>query len=262
MKTVSTQDLLKKYRDKKTIVGITAYDAGMASLVEKLNFDFILVGDSLGMVVLGYKNTIPVTMKDILHHGSAVVRGAPRSLVIVDMPFLSYQESEAVALRNAGKIIQKTGSQAVKMEGGIEIIPMVEKIIHAGIPVMGHVGVRPQSIHSLGSYRRQGSTDQQKSRIKADCLALQKSGCFAIVLECICEDLSQQITSELSIPTIGIGSGSFCSGQIRVIHDVLGLTEGAVPPFVKKYGDLRQSIQDSLKKYQSDMLDGRDSFCQ
>ncbi|OED36980.1 3-methyl-2-oxobutanoate hydroxymethyltransferase [PVC group bacterium (ex Bugula neritina AB1)] len=256
MSLPSINNLTKKYLDKVPIVGITAYDVFMARVVESLDFDIILVGDSLGMVVLGYETTVPVTVEDMIHHSSAVVRGAPKSLVIVDMPFMSYQESSSKAIYNAGRILKETGAQAVKLEGGKEIASTVEKMVTAGIPVMGHLGIQPQSVHATGGYRVSEMHELQKKKLWEDAFALQEAGAFSTVIECVKEGVASELTKELSIPTIGIGSGRDCSGQILVVNDLLGMTTRAPFKFVKSYADLRTDISESLNAYRQDVLDG------
>jgi 3-methyl-2-oxobutanoate hydroxymethyltransferase len=232
------------------IVMVTAYDYPTATLVDAAGADVILVGDSLGTVVLGYDTTLPVTLDDMLHHTKAVVRGVQRALVVTDMPFLTYQAGPEDAIRNAGRILKEGGSGAVKLEGGIEVSPQVHALVSAGIPVMGHLGLTPQSIHVLGGYRIQGRDPAGARRMIADARALQDAGAFCIVLECIPEDLAATITSSISIPTIGIGAGVHCDGQVLVLHDLLGITTGKIHPhFVKHYARLGEAICEAVGQF-------------
>jgi len=218
---------------------LTAYDYPTARLVDQAGIDSILVGDTLGMVVLGYDTTLPVTMEDMLHHCKPVARGAKHALLIGDMPFLSYQVSVPEAVRNAGRFLKEGGMDAVKLEGGRERLEAVKVIISAGIPVMGHLGLTPQSVHQFGGFKVQGKTAEASKRLLEDALLLQDAGCFSLVLESIPERLAAYITQHLVIPTIGIGAGSACDGQVLVWHDMLGLFEEFKPKFVKQYANLR-----------------------
>ena len=243
----------KKKKDKKIkITMLTAYDYPMASFIDQAGIDSVLVGDSLGMVVLGYDSTIGVTMDEMLHHAKAVKKGVKRAFMIVDMPFLSYQVTNEEAVRNAGIFMKETGCEAVKLEGGIEIIPRVEAIVNAGIPVCGHVGLMPQMVSKLGGYRVQGKDTKDKDKIFQDALALEKAGCFAIILECVPEKLAEELTSKLSIPTIGIGAGKFCDGQVLVTYDMLGYFDKFVPKFVKQYTNLSQIIPEAINKFKEE----------
>jgi 3-methyl-2-oxobutanoate hydroxymethyltransferase len=232
---------------------LTAYDYPTALAVDWVGIDSILVGDSLGMVVLGYENTLPVTMEDMLHHCKAVSRGARCALLIGDMPFMSYQVSVDDALRNAGRFLQEAGMDAVKLEGGRERLDAVRAIVGAGIPVMGHLGLTPQSVHQLGGFRAQGKTAEAAKRLVEDALLLQEAGCFGLVLEAIPGQLASLISSRLKIPTIGIGAGAGCDGQVLVTHDLLGLFDRFTPRFVKKYADLHGEIAGALAGYKSDV---------
>lgn len=245
-----------KTRGEKISV-LTAYDYAWGRLIDEAGIDVALVGDSLGMVVLGYDTTLQVTMEDMLRHTAAVARGAKRALVIADMPFLSYQISAEEAIRNAGRLIQEANAQAVKMEGSDHLIETIRRIVEIGIPVMGHVGMTPQSVHQYGGYKIQGKDTENADRIRKEALALQDAGAFAIVLEAIPAVLAKEITQSLTIPTIGIGAGPDCDGHVLVTHDMLGLFDKFVPSYVKQYTDLWQSTLDAFKSYHSDIKDRR-----
>ena len=217
----------------------------------------ILVGDSLGMVVLGFENTLPVTMEEIIHHCKAVSRARPKALVIADMPFMSYQASVEDAVRNAGRLVKEGGAESVKLEGGRRYVPVIEAIVHASIPVVGHLGLTPQSLHQFGGYRVQGKDTRSADLLVSDAAALEQAGCFAIVLEGIPWQLAQRITEAVSIPTIGIGAGPHCSGQILVVHDMLGIHDKPLPRFVKKYEDLGLRMKDAVSAYVREVKEGR-----
>jgi 3-methyl-2-oxobutanoate hydroxymethyltransferase len=235
---------------------LTAYDYSTAKLVDEAGIPLILVGDSLGMVVLGYESTIPVTMDEMLHHTKAVARGAKQAMVIGDMPFMSYHISAEEALRNAARFIQEGGAQAVKLEGGVSVMERVTRIVGCGIPVMGHIGLTPQSIHQLGGFAVQGKTPQAAARVLEDATALEEAGAFAIVLETIPAQLAQLITAKLSIPTIGIGAGIHCDGQVQVINDILGSYTEFVPKHAKQYAKLTDIIAKAVAQYQSEVKAG------
>ncbi len=236
---------------------LTAYDYPSAVAVDAAGIEVILVGDSLGMVVLGYETTLPVTMEDMLHHARAVARGAKYALLVGDMPFMSYQVSVEEAVRNAGRFLQEAGMDAVKLEGGRERAETIRAIVDAGIPVMGHIGLTPQSVHQLGGFRAQGKTAQAAKRLVEDALILQDAGCFALVLESVPTQLAGLITEKLDIPTIGIGAGPYCDGQVLVFHDLLGLFDRFTPRFVKQYAQLHAVIHEALSAYRDDVLKGR-----
>ena len=236
---------------------LTAYDAAMAALLDRAGIDVILVGDSLGMVVLGYETTIPVTLDAMIHHAAAVTRGAKRPLVIADMPFLTYQVNAEQALRNAGRLLQESGVQAVKLEGGREIADTIRRIVDVGIPVMGHIGLTPQSVHQLGGFRAVGGTKEEARQLLDDAQLLQDAGAFAVVIESIPADLAARITAELQIPTIGIGAGPECDGQVLVSNDVFGLFNGPVPRFVKQYANAGALIVAGAQEYIEDVRRGR-----
>lgn len=241
--------LLERKKNGRKITALTAYDYSMARLLNDLDLDLVLVGDSVGMVSLGYDTTLPVTMDEMIHHTRAVRRGIGRALVVGDMPFMSYHVSDEETLRNAGRFIQEGGAEAVKMEGGTKIADRIRTVVDAGISVMGHIGLTPQSIHQFGGYRVQGKNYYDARQIKKDALALQKAGVFAIVLEAIPAELAAEITSELDIPTIGIGAGKECDGQILVLNDLLGLNQEFTPKFVKRYAELGDAVQNAVQNY-------------
>jgi len=239
----------KTAKNTRKISMLTAYDYSMARLLDEAGVDALLVGDSLGMVVQGYDTTLQVTMTDILYHTKAVVRGTTRAFVVADLPFLSYQVTVEDAIRNAGRLIQEGGAKAVKLEGGQEILPQITGILKAQIPVMGHLGLTPQSVHKFGGFRVQGKELPQAKQLLADALALESAGVFAIVLEGIPAELATFVTSQLTIPTIGIGASAGCDGQVLVIHDMLGLFSDFTPKFVKHYAHLKDTIIDSVQTY-------------
>lgn len=245
------------FRQKKergeTITMLTAYDYPTALAMDKAGIDSILVGDSLAMVVLGYENTLPVTMEEMLHHARAVARGAKSALLIGDMPFMSYQVSAEDALRNAGRFLQQGGMDAVKLEGGRERADAVRTITGAGIPVMGHLGLTPQSVHQLGGFRTQGKTASAAKRLLEDAQILEEAGAFSLVLEAVPAKLAETISKHISIPTIGIGAGAACDGQVLVTHDLLGLFERFTPKFVKQYANLHETMDKAFAEYIDDV---------
>ena len=236
-------------KNQRKITALTAHDFLTARALDKAGIDLVLVGDSLAMVALGHDTTLPVTMEEMLHHTRAVGRGLKRALLIGDMPFMSYQASVEQAVTNAGRFLKESGAKAVKLEGGAQVETQVQALVAAGIPVMGHLGLTPQSVHQLGGYKVQGKNYLDARRIKADAVKLQKAGAFALVLEAIPEDLAAEITKELDIPTIGIGAGASCDGQILVTQDMLGMNPDFVPKFVKQFADLGQQMEEGLKRY-------------
>ena len=248
MKKVTVSTLMKRYSAQEKLVMSTAYDAIESRLCAAGSIDFILVGDSVGMTHLGYANTLPVTMEDMLSHTAAVRRGAPEAFVVFDMPFMSYQESLSQAMHNAGVAMKTTGADAVKLEGGAEYAELVRKLTGAGIPVMGHVGLMPQRVQVSGGYKIVGRDDAGAEQVMRDALALQEAGAFAVVLECVTEDVAAAVTNKLNIPTIGIGSGKYCSGQVQVIADLLGLQEFK-PKHAKRYLEGAEIISAALKSY-------------
>ena len=238
------------------IVMLTAYDATMARLFDRAGVDMLLVGDSLGQVILGMETTIPVTLDAVIHHARAVTKAACRALVVADMPFLTYQISAEQAMRNAARLFQEGGAAAVKLEGGRPVANTVRRLTAAGLPVMGHVGLTPQHVHRLGGMRRQAGNDEAAQELILDALALEDAGVFAIVLEAIPDVVAGEVTSRLSIPTIGIGAGPRCDGQVLVSYDILGLFEKVVPPFVKQYAQLGELILSAATNYASDVRSG------
>ncbi len=238
-------------KGKEPITMVTAYDYFSAKLCERAGIDAVLVGDSLGNVVLGYDTTLNVDMEDMIKHISAVRRGAPNSFIIGDMPFMSYQASDEDGIRNAGALM-RAGANAVKLEGGKRVAPLVTKLVDAGIPVMGHIGLTPQSVNQIGGYRVQGK-DEDTYKMVDEAQMLEKAGVFSIILELTIEETAKAITESLSIPTIGIGAGRYCDGQVLVWHDLLGINDEHVPRFVKKYADLSVEIERALKNYISDV---------
>jgi 3-methyl-2-oxobutanoate hydroxymethyltransferase len=239
------------------ITMLTAYDAWMARiLAESGAVDLLLVGDSLGMVELGYRTTVPVTVGDIVRHTCAVRAGAPDTLIVADMPFLSHQASPAQALRNAGRLIQKGGANAVKLEGGTPIACTVALIVQAGIPVMGHLGLQPQFVHMQGGFRRQATSPEEQQQLLADAIALEEAGAFAIVLECVPDSAAREVTDSLRVPIIGIGSGPHCDGQVLVTHDMLGLSGSMKPPFAKEYAPVGDAITAAVKRFSEEVRSG------
>jgi 3-methyl-2-oxobutanoate hydroxymethyltransferase len=248
-KKVTTRSFYLKKQQGGIISMLTAYDYPTAVVMDRAGVDAILVGDSLGMVVLGYPNTLPVTMEDMLHHCKAVARGAHSALLIGDMPFMSYQVSTQEAVRNAGRFLQEAGMDAVKLEGGRERVETIQTIVSTGIPVMGHLGLTPQSVHQLGGFRPQGRDMKTARTLLEDALLLQKAGCFSLVLESIPSRLATLISERLDIPTIGIGAGAGCDGQVLVTYDLLGLFDRFTPKFVKKYANLYETMQEAFTSY-------------
>lgn len=240
----------------RRVTMLTAYDYPMAKLVDTAGIDAILVGDSMGNVVLGYSSTVPVTMDDIVHHTKAVTRGVTRAMVIGDLPFLSYHLSVEESLKNAGRIIQEGGAQAVKLEGGREVAPVVRAMVNAGIPVMGHLGLTPQAIHQIGGYKVQGKDETAARKLIEDARALEEAGAFSVVLELVPAELAELVTQELKIPTIGIGAGPHCSGQVLVVNDLLGLSGDMTPKFVKRYANLQLDITRALQAYAEEVRTG------
>lgn len=251
-----TTDFLKMKENDEKIVMLTAYDFPAAKQAEKANVDMILVGDSLGMVVLGYDSTVPVTMEDMIHHGKAVKRGAQHTFIVIDMPFMSYHLSVKDTLLNGARLIQETGAHAVKLEGSDEVAQQIMALTKAGIPVVAHLGLTPQSVGVLGGYKVQGKNAEAARKLINDARECERAGAFALVLECVPKQLARQITEELSIPVIGIGAGKDTDGQVLVYHDVLGYGVDRVPKFVKQYENLNPIIGDSLTKYSDEVKNG------
>ncbi len=253
---VTTATFRQKHERREPITMITAYDFPTARIADEAGLDAILVGDSLAMVVLGHPDTLSVTMDEMLHHARAVRRGASRALLIGDMPFMSYQADEAEALRNAGRFLKEAGMEAVKLEGGRTVASAVRKIVGAGIPVQGHVGLTPQSVNALGGWKVQGRTATAARALLEDALALEDAGCFSLVLESVPDRVAALITDRLSIPTIGIGAGAGTSGQVLVLHDMLGLFDRFTPRFVKRYAELGQAARAALTAFRAEVESG------
>jgi 3-methyl-2-oxobutanoate hydroxymethyltransferase len=264
MKKITVLDIQRFKHEARKITMLTAYDVQIARIVDACGVDMILVGDSLGNVVLGYENTLPVSMDDMVRHTQAVVRGRTSAFVVADMPFMSYQASCEDALRNAGRLIKEAGAEAVKVEGGVNAAPVIRAIAQADIPVMAHIGLTPQSVHRMGGFRVQGREEQQRQKLLADAFAVEEAGAFSVVLECIPADLAAEITAQLSIPTIGIGAGRECDGQVLVINDVLGLSGPFRPKFVKQYVQLEEIIKKAAGDYIEEVRGGSfpgDEYC-
>ena len=257
LKPLRAPDLKTKKQRGEKIAMLTAYDATMARLLDRAGIDVLLVGDSLGMVILGHETTLPVTLDDVLHHTKAVSRGARRALVVADMPFLTFQVSAAEAVRNAGRLLQEGGAAAVKIEGGRPVLEVVQRLVEVGIPVMGHLGLTPQAVHQLGGFRQQAAAPEQAERLLDDARALEAAGVFALVLESIPAELARAVTAGLKIPTIGIGAGPWCDGQVLVSYDAFGLFNEFVPPFVKQYARMGETMMDAARQYISEVRDGR-----
>ncbi|MCD6426553.1 MAG: 3-methyl-2-oxobutanoate hydroxymethyltransferase [Caldisericaceae bacterium] len=247
---------VKRLKGKRPITALTAYDFMFARILDRAGIDIILVGDSVGTTVQGLDSTLPVNMEEMLYHVKIVKRGVKNALLVGDMPFLSYQTSESDAIRNAGLLL-KAGAEAVKLEGGERVAHLVEKLVVSGIPVMGHIGLTPQSVNVFGGYKIQGKTKNKAERIINDAVALQEAGVFSIVLEGMPEEIAKEITETVQVPTIGIGAGRYCDGQILVITDILGMDPDFTPRFVKKYRNLYEDIGNAVKEYISDVENGR-----
>ncbi len=245
----------KKIKGEK-ISMLTAYDYSTAKLMDEANINGILVGDSLGMVVLGYDDTLAVTMEDMIHHTKAVSRGAKNALVVGDMPFMSYQVSVEEAVRNAGRLIKEGGCQAVKLEGGATVCNQIRAITNASIPVMAHIGLTPQSVNAFGGFKVQGKSEDDAKRLIEEAKAVEEAGAFAVVLECVPEKLAEIITNSISIPTIGIGAGKGCDGQILVYQDMLGMFSNFTPKFVKKFANVGEIMTEAFKEYIKEINDG------
>ena len=254
-KKITIPDIMGMKRDGKRIAMLTSYDYPFTRIMDAAGIDIILVGDSAGVVVAGHDTTLPVTMDDMLYHTRSVRRAEPKALVVADMPFMSYQTGIEDACRNCGRMIKEGGAEAVKIEGGMNMAHVIRAVSQIDIPVMGHIGLTPQSVHRMGGYKVQGRKEQAE-RILEDAYAVQNSGAFAVVLEGIPAKLAAQISAELSIPTIGIGAGPACDGQVLVIHDILGLCEKYSPKFVKRYAELGPIISDAVKQYAAEVKSG------
>jgi 3-methyl-2-oxobutanoate hydroxymethyltransferase len=254
---ITVPEIVKKKRRGEKITCLTAYDYSFARILDDAGVDILLVGDSLGCVVQGLANTLPVTMDDMVYHTRIVARGCRRALLVGDLPFLSYQVSREQAVRNAGRLLQEAGAEAVKLEGGEAQRDTIEAITRAGIPVMGHVGLTPQSVHAFGGYKIQGKEKETRNRILFDARAVEEAGAFAVVLEGMPADLAGEITGQLTIPTIGIGAGADCDGQVLVVHDMLGLFDDFTPKFVKRYAELKEVMSGAVRNFISEVRERR-----
>jgi 3-methyl-2-oxobutanoate hydroxymethyltransferase len=255
-KKLNIQDIIAMKKNGEKISMLTAYDTSFAGLIDGAGVEMVLVGDSLGMVLLGYDSTIPVTMEEMLHHCRAANRGVKRAVLVGDMPFLSYQISESEAIANAGRFLKEAGCDAVKLEGGTEVCNTVKAIVRAGIPVMGHIGLTPQTASQLGGYKVQGRDADSARKLLQSARDLEGAGAFSIVLECIPAELSEAITRAVSIPTIGIGAGKHCDGQVLVTHDMVGMFEKFTPSFVKQYANLASQIKEAVAAYHEEVKNG------
>jgi 3-methyl-2-oxobutanoate hydroxymethyltransferase len=256
MPKFTIHDFLNKKKDSKKITMLTAYDYPFARIVDEAGIDVVLVGDSLGMVVQGLDNTLPVTMDEMIYHTKMVARAVDNAMVIGDMPFMSYQTGIEDAVQNAGRFLKEAGASAVKLEGGTEITQHIKAMAKADIPVMAHIGLTPQSIHRMGGYKVQGKTDEAAQKLIEEAHIVEDAGAFSLLLEAIPMDLAKTITKELSIPTIGIGAGPHCDGQVLVLHDVIGLFERFVPKFIKQYANLREKALEAVKIYREEIEEG------
>src|SRR5213595_4118843 len=256
-RSVTTHDLLAMKERGERIVVLTCYDALFARLLDAAGVDLLLVGDSVNQVLAGAETTLSATLEQMIYHTTIVRRGAVRALVVCDMPFLTYQVTPQEAIRNCGRVMQETACHAVKLEGGAPMAATVRALVDVGIPVMGHLGLTPQSVHALGGYRVQGRDEAQAGRLKADATALQDAGAFAVVLELVPAPLASQITQALTIPTIGIGAGPACDGQVLVLHDMLGLNDRFSAKFVKKYAALAEDVREAVRVFTAEVREGR-----
>lgn len=254
---VTVPEIKKMKQRGEKITALTAYDYSFSRVLDGAGVDILLVGDSLGSVIQGQESTLPVTLEEMIYHTKAVVRGRKRALVVADMPFLSFQVNLEEAKRNAGRFLKEAGAEAVKIEGGVRVLETIEQIVQMGIPVMGHVGLTPQSVHRFGGYKVQGKEKEERGAILQDALAVEEAGAFSVVLEGMPMGLAQEITRRLSIPTIGIGAGIHCDGQVLVVHDMLGLFDMYTPKFVKRYADLRGVMTDAVKNFVAEVREGK-----
>lgn len=256
MAKITTATLKEMKIKQEKITMLTGYDYSMAGIIDQAGIDMILVGDSLGNVMLGYSTTLPVTMDDMVHHTRAVARAAVNSMVVADMPFLSVHISIPDSIRNAGRLIQEGGAQAVKVEGGVERVETIKAILDAQIPVQGHIGLTPQSVNQFGGFKVQGKDLETARKLIRDAKALDEAGVFSIVLECVPSELARRVTAEVSCPTIGIGAGPHCDGQVLVVNDMLGMFTGHIPKFVRKFANLQPVITEAFKQYKTEVMDG------
>ncbi|HEY2987429.1 MAG TPA: 3-methyl-2-oxobutanoate hydroxymethyltransferase [Candidatus Binatia bacterium] len=253
---ITVPEIVKMKPAGRKITVLTAYDYSFARVLDDAGIDILLVGDSVGSVIQGQASTLPVTLEEMIYHTRIVARGRTRALLVADMPFLSYQVKVEEAKRNAGRFLSEGGAEAVKLEGGVTMLKTIEAIVQMGIPVMGHVGLTPQSIHRFGGYKVQGKKKAARDGIMQDALAVEEGGAFSVVLEGIPMDLAEEITRRLTIPTIGIGAGAHCDGQVLVVHDMLGLFDVYTPKFVKRYADLKGIMADAVKRYIAEVREG------
>ncbi len=257
LRPIRVRDLLEKKRNGERIVMLTVYDATMARLLDRAGIDIFLVGDSLGMVIEGHETTLPVTLDAMLHHTQAVGRGTKHAFVVADMPFLTYQVTVSEAVRNGGRLIQEGGAAAVKLEGGRAVLEVIERLVDAGVPVMGHLGLMPQHVHQLSGFRMQAKDQRDADRLIEEARMIEQAGAFSLVLESIPDEVAACVTSELGIPTIGIGAGPHCDGQVLVSYDAFGLSDVSVPPFAKQYAKLGDLMLEAAKEYAAEVRDGR-----
>jgi len=257
MTKISIPKLLEKKKNGEKLTVLTAYDYTFARILDEAGIDIILVGDSLGMVLLGYPTTLPVTMEDMIRHTQAVARGTQNALIVGDMPFNSYQASEPEAVRNAGRFLKEGGAQAVKLEGGSSVVETVKRLVSSGIPVMGHLGLTPQSINVFGGYKVQGKSEAAQEQLLRDAEDLQNAGCISVVLECVPASLGEEMSKRLSIPVIGIGAGPKCDGQVLVLHDCLGLTLDLNPKFVKHFAGLKEEAAKGVRGFIQEVKSGK-----
>jgi 3-methyl-2-oxobutanoate hydroxymethyltransferase len=257
MPRIAIPDILRKKEEGRKITMLTAYDYPLAKVVDEAGIDIVLIGDSVGMVVQGNDNTLSVTMEEMLYHTRMVTRAVKNALVIADMPFLSNRTNLSGVIKNAGRFIKEAGAAGVKLEGGVAVADQIRALVRAEIPVMGHVGMTPQSVHRFGGYKVQGKEEQDARKIVEDAAAVEEAGAFAVVLEAIPLALARSITGRLKIPTIGIGAGPYCDGQVLVIHDLLGLFEKFVPKFAKRYADLRTAAKEAIGRYKNEVESGK-----
>lgn len=256
LKRITTHILQEMKNKGEKIAMLTSYDFSMAKVVDEAGIDVILVGDSASMVMAGHETTLPITLDQMIYHAASVIRGTKRALVVVDLPFGSYQGNSKEALNSAIRIMKESGAHAVKLEGGAEIVESVERIVAAGIPVMGHLGLTPQSIYKFGTYTVRAKEEAEADKLKTDIIALQNAGCFSVVLEKIPASLAKTVSESILIPTIGIGAGHFCDGQVLVVNDMIGLTKGFTPRFLRQYLDLFTEINGAVKSYIKDVKSG------
>jgi 3-methyl-2-oxobutanoate hydroxymethyltransferase len=256
VRPIRVRDLLEKKHKRERIVMLTVYDATMARLLDRAGIDIFLVGDSLGMVIEGHNTTLPVTLDAMLHHTQAVARGTKRAFVVADMPFLTYQVTVPEAVRNGGRLIQEGGAAAVKLEGGRAVLEVIERLVEAGVPVMGHLGLMPQHVHELSGFRMQAKDQRDADRLIEEARMIEQAGAFSLVLECIPDEVAACVTAELGIPTIGIGAGPHCDGQVLVSYDAFGLDE-SIPPFAKQYAHLGDLMVEAAREYAAEVRAGR-----